>query len=65
MSVGYVAGTEKFKPFEMAHYRTPVADDVWYRIKVGNDMNKVERKNFADLEAKRLSYVPGPSKYIQ
>lgn len=67
MSVGYVAGTERLKPFETAgsNYKTPVADDIWYRVKVGDEMNKEKRKNFADLEAKRLSFVPGPTKYMQ
>ena len=64
MSVGYVAGTDRFDPFGIQFYRSPVADDTYYRAKLGNDMNTEKRKNFADLEAKRLSFIPGP-KYCE
>ena len=66
MSVGYVTGTERFRPFEAAgsDYNPPIADDIFYRVKTGDDMNKEKRRNFADLEAKRMSFVPGPSKYM-
>lgn len=63
LSVGVVAGTQRDKPFGHHFYRTPVADSVFYRISVGNAENKEKRKNFADLEAKRLNYIPGP-KYL-
>ena len=59
-----MAGTETFQPFHMDHYRTPVADDVFYKIRVGDHMNKEKRTNFSDAEAKRLKYVPGPPEYI-
>ena len=64
LSVGYVAGTARDKPFGHSFYRSPVGDTTFYKVTVGNADNKEKRKNFADLEAKRLSFIPGP-KYMQ
>ena len=64
LSVGLVAGTAVDKPFGHDFYRSPVADQVFYKITVGNTNYKEKCKNFADLEAKRLNFIPGP-KYVQ
>ena len=63
MSVGFVAGTEKNNPFVFDFYKSPV-HDTRYRISVGNSVNTRKRENFADLEAKRLNFIPGP-KYVK
>ena len=60
LSVGIVAGTKLDKPFGHHFYKSPVGDTVYYKISVGNADNKEKRKNFADLEAKRLNFIPGP-----
>ena len=63
LSVGVVAGTTRTDPFGFDFYQSPKID-CKYRIGVGNSTNNEKRKNFADLEAKRLSFIPGP-KYGQ
>ena len=63
MSVGLAAGTEKVSPFGFDFYKSPV-HDARYRISLGNSLNIEKRKNFADLEAKRLHFIPGP-KYVK
>ena len=60
LSVGLVAGTKTDKPFGHQFYKSPIGDTTFYKISVGNADNKEKRKNFADLEAKRLSFIPGP-----
>ena len=62
LSVGLVAGTDKDEPFGFDFYRSPKVD-VKYKISTGNADGKDKLRNFADIEAKRLSFIPGP-KYI-
>ena len=62
LSVGKVAGTET-KPFVYDFYKSPI-HDIRYKISIGNSLNSEKRKNFADLEAKRLHFIPGP-KYVK
>lgn len=68
MSVGYVAGTDRFQPFGMKHYHAPVIDETWYKVKkIPNYDQMPDKKNnrtFTDLISKRLSHVPGPSRYF-
>ena len=52
LSVGKVAGTET-SPFVYDFYKSPI-HDIRYKISIGNSLNSEKRKNFADLEAKRL-----------
>ena len=40
LSVGIVAGTEADKPFGHSFYRSPIADNTFYRVTVGNADNK-------------------------
>ena len=61
--MGLVAGTQRVDAFGFDFYNAP-KDDLSYRISVGNAANTEKRKNFADLEAKRLSFIPGP-KYVK
>lgn len=58
-----VAGTLKPSPFGFDFYTSPKVDHK-YKISTGNADNKRRRENFADLEAKRLNFVPGP-KYVK
>ena len=39
-------------------------EDTKYSIMIGHPCNREKRKNFADLEAKLMDYVPGP-KYLK
>ena len=63
LSVGLAAGTERTQPFGHSFYHSPKADTK-YRISIGHTSNNEKLKNFADLEAKLLNYIPGP-KYVQ
>lgn len=62
MSVGYVAGTERDKPFGFDLYNAPAADHR-YRIETLGK-NDEKRKNFAQTQADSLKWVPGP-KYVE
>ena len=64
LSVKVVAGTTKDNPFKLDFYRSPRIDNS-YRITIGGVKYNDKLKNFADLEAKRLSYIPGPNKYLK
>ena len=68
MSVSLAAGTDKFEPFGIPFYRSPVADETTaineknYK-KIGKKLRPralTKPANFADKEAKRLSFIPGP-----
>ena len=63
LTVGQLAGTERKNPFGHQFYRSPKADTK-YNISIGHPCNREKRKNFADLEAKVMDYVPGP-KYLK
>ena len=63
LSVGVVAGTVKAEPFGYSFYSPPAADTK-YRISVGHASNRDKRKNFADLHAENIKYIPGP-KYLK
>ena len=61
MSVGYVAGTQREKPFGFDLYNAPAADHKYMLHTMCNFKEK--RVNFAEKEGRANSWVPGP-KYM-
>ena len=63
LSIGEVSGTWKNRVFGFEPYINP-KEDHRYRI-AGTSEVKKPRQNFADLDAKSKSWVPGPNQFKQ
>ena len=61
MTVGYVAGTQRNKPFGIDLYKPPKANHNYRIMSLGK--NEEKRKNFAQTIGESFKWVPGP-KYM-
>ena len=61
--INVMANTARKDKFGIDFYNNP-KEDLFYRISMGHGTNKEALKNFADIQAKKKQFIPGP-KYVQ